>query len=165
MVKKAYPWVKEPVLLDILGLKLETKDLPKLIPPRYRPKGRIATNGITGTSVLIDTANSTTTIIEPDNPAHDKEITDIKVILAILNVYAGIRAAYDTVQGTQMGIAINAHATRLALGPIRSVLLQGNPPLFHRAFRSTPRVHGPHGLDSHRSTTLHPPHAPTNTSA
>ena len=114
IVKKAYPWVKEPVLLDILGLKLETKDLPKLIPPRYRPKGRIATNGITGTSVLIDTANSTTTIIEPDNPAHDKEITDIRVILAILNVYAGIRAAYDTAQGTQMGIAINAHATQLA---------------------------------------------------
>jgi len=105
--------VKEPILLDILGLKLETKDLPKLIPPRYRLKGRIATNGITGTSILINTTNSTTIIIKPDNPAHEKEITDIKVILAILNVYAGVRSAYDTVQGTQMGTAIMVHATRL----------------------------------------------------
>ena len=92
--------MKKPVLLDILELKLEIKDLLKLISSCYRPKGRIATNGITGTSVLIDTANSTTTIIEPDNPAYDKEIIDIRVILVILNVYIEIHVIYDITQDT-----------------------------------------------------------------
>ena len=106
--------MKKLVLLDILGLKLEIKDFLKLISSRYRSKDHIMTNDIIDTSILIDTINFTITIIESDNPAHDKEITDIRVILAILNVYTEIHAIYDIAQGTQMGVAINAHATQLA---------------------------------------------------
>ena len=91
--------MKKFILLDIFGLKLEIKDLLKLIPSRYRLKDRIATNDIIDTSILIDTVNSTTTIIESDNSAHDKEITDIRIILAILNVYAKIHVIYDIAQG------------------------------------------------------------------
>ena len=98
IVKKVYPWVKKPVLLDILGLKLETKDLPKFIPSCYRSKDRIATNDITGTFVLIDTVNFTTIIIKSNNSAHDKEIIDIRVILVILNIYAKIHVIYNITQ-------------------------------------------------------------------
>jgi hypothetical protein len=113
-VKNAYPWVKQPLLQDIVGLKLDIKDLPKLLPTRYRPKSRVATSNLTGRAVLLDPANSTTTIIEPDNPTHDKDIPDMKVLLSIVNVYAGIRGAWDHLEGTQMGPAINAYATQLA---------------------------------------------------
>ena len=61
-------------------------------------KDRIATNDIIGTFILIDIVNFITTIIESDNPAHDKEIIDIKVILVILNVYIEIHAIYDITQ-------------------------------------------------------------------
>ena len=91
--------MKKFILLDILGLKLETKDLFKLISSRYKSKDRIVTNNIIDTSILIDIVNSTTTIIESNNPAHDKEIIDIRVILVILNIYAEIHVTYDIAQG------------------------------------------------------------------
>jgi len=112
-VKKAYPWVKESLIHDIIGMKLETKDLPKLINPRYRPKSRVATNNTTGTAVLFDTASNMPTILEPDTPTYEKDIPDMKALLAIVNTYAGIRGAWDHVLNIQMGPALNGYATLL----------------------------------------------------
>ena len=71
-MKKEFPWVSESVVLQ-----LDAKDLPKLIPTRFRLKGRVATGGITGTSILYDTSTATAKVIEPDQPTYDKE-PDIK---------------------------------------------------------------------------------------
>ena len=55
-------------------------------------------NDIIDIFILINIINFTTTIIESNNPIHDKEITDIRVILVILNVYIEIHAIYDIIQ-------------------------------------------------------------------
>jgi len=114
-VKKAFPWVSESVVRDIIALQLDAKDLPKLIPTRFRPKGRIAAGGITGTSILYDTSTATAKVIEPDQPAYDKEIPDIKALSYILHVYATIRGLWDQSDNTVMGPAINAYAAMLIM--------------------------------------------------
>ena len=90
--------MKKSILLDILGLKLEIKDLLKLISSRYRLKDHIAINDIIDISILIDTINFIIIIIESNNSIYDKEIIDIRVILAILNIYIKIHVIYDIIQ-------------------------------------------------------------------
>ena len=114
-VKKAFPWVSESVLRDIVDLKLAIRDLPKLIPTRFRSKGRAAAGGIAGTSILYDTSTATAQIIEPDQPAYDKEIPDMKVLSYILHVYATIRGLWDQSDNTVIGPAINAYAAMLLM--------------------------------------------------
>ena len=114
-VKKAFPWVSESVVRDIVALQLDAKDLPKLIPTSFRPKGRVATGGITGTSILYDTSTATAKVIEPDQPAYDKEIPDIKALSYMLHVYATIRGLWDQSDNTVMGPAINAYAAMLIM--------------------------------------------------
>ena len=91
--------MKKFILLDILELKLEIKDLFKFISSCYKLKDCIMINDIIDTFVLIDIINFTTTIIESNNFTYDKEIIDIRIILVILNVYAKIHAIYDITQG------------------------------------------------------------------
>ena len=114
-MKKAFPWVSEPVIRDIVALKLDAKDLPKLIPTHFRPKGRVAAGGITGASILYDTSTATARVIEPDQPAYDKEIPDIKALSYILHVYATIQGLWDQSDNTSMGPAINAYASMLMM--------------------------------------------------
>jgi len=114
-VKKTFPWVSDSIVRDIVELKLEVKDLPKLIPTRFRSKGRVAAGGITGTSILYDTSTATAQIIEPDQPAYDKEIPDMKVLSYILHVYATIRGLWDQIDNTFIGAAINAYAAMLLM--------------------------------------------------
>ena len=114
-VKKAFPWVSESVLRDIVDLKLAVKHLPKLIPTRFRSKGRVATGGIAGPSILYDTSTATAQIIEPDQPAYDKEIPDMKVLTYILHVYTTIRGLWDRSDNTVIGPAINAYAAMLLM--------------------------------------------------
>ena len=90
--------MKKFILLDILELKLETKDFSKLISSCYRLKDRIAINDIIDIFILIDIINFIIIIIESNNSIYDKEIIDIKVILVILNVYIKIHIIYDITQ-------------------------------------------------------------------
>src|SRR5438046_8820724 len=113
--EKTFPWVSESIVRDIIALQLDAKDLPKLIPTHFRLKCRVATGGITGTSILYDTSTGTAKIIEPDQPAHDKEIPDIKALSYILHIYATIRGLWDQSDNTVMGPAINAYAAMLIM--------------------------------------------------
>ena len=112
-VKLAFPWVSESLLRDIIELKMDVKDLPKLLPTRHRSKSRVATSGITGTSILLDTSNASAKVIEPDTPTYDKEITDMQVLLSILNVYAAIRGLWEYADDVKIVLAINTYASLL----------------------------------------------------
>src|SRR5436189_4704559 len=54
-------------------------------------------------------------VIEPDQPAYDKEIPDIKALSYILHVYATIRRLWDQSDNTVIGPAINAYAAMLVM--------------------------------------------------
>jgi len=114
-IKKTFPWVSESMVRDITALKLNTKDLPKLIPTRFRPKGRVATGSITSTSILYDTSTTIAKVIEPDQPAYDKEIPDIKTLSYILHVYTTIRGLWDQGDNKVIGPAINAYTAMLIM--------------------------------------------------
>jgi hypothetical protein len=114
-VKKAFPWISESIVRDIVALQLDAKDLPKLIPTHYRSKDRITTAGITDTNILYDTNTTTTKIIESDQPAYDKKIPDIKTLFYILHVYATIRGFWDQSNNTIMNPAINVYAAMLVM--------------------------------------------------
>ena len=112
LVKESCEWISDSLLQDIVELKLDVKDLPKLIPPHNRPKGRMAASSITATSILFDTANPTAQIIEPDEIAYDKDIPNIRVLTSILTIYGAIRSLWD-MDNPNIGATISLYTSML----------------------------------------------------
>ena len=143
--------------------RLETgrQDLPKLIPTRFRSKGRVAAGSITGPSILYDASTATAQIIEPDQPAYDKEIPDMKVLSYILYVYATIRGLWDRSDNTVIGPAINAYAAMLLIWErfekysFKCILLY-----FIDHFETRQQSTDPKGMDDCRPTSAFSAYAP-----
>ena len=90
--------MKKFVFLDILELKLEIKDLFKLILSCYRSKDCIMINNIIDIFIFIDIINFIIIIIESNNFIYNKKIIDIRVIFIIFNIDIEIHVIYNIIQ-------------------------------------------------------------------
>jgi hypothetical protein len=70
---------------------MDVNDLPRLLPPQHRSRRRVATN----------------------SSSIDEEITDMKVLLSILNIYAAIRGFWEHDKETKIAPAINAFISKI----------------------------------------------------
>jgi hypothetical protein len=102
LVQEHLAWIDQAILLSIVSLKLEVKDLVRLLPVEDRPRGR---STALPNSLSVDPRTGKWTSND-DNPiTFDKDIPDFNTLLYILSIYGSIRTLYDT-DHTGIGPAI-----------------------------------------------------------
>jgi len=97
------PWIDQSLLTSLVSLKLDVKDLIRLLPIEDRPKGRTSAHP---RALTIDPATGMLSTKEVDTPAaFDGDFPDLNTAIYALTIYGSLRSLYD-VDHTGIGTAI-----------------------------------------------------------
>jgi hypothetical protein len=102
LIQSHLPWIDQSLLANVIALKLDVKDLVRLLPVEDRPKGRSAT---LPNSLALDPKTGKWTATDDAPVSFDKDFPDFDTLLYVLSVYGTIRTTYDA-DGIGIGPAI-----------------------------------------------------------
>ena len=109
-IQNHLPWIDSSLLTNLVSLKLDVKDLVRLLPVEDRPKGR---SSALPHSVSVDLQTGKWTSNEDAPVSFDKDIPDFQTLMYILSTYGALRSLYDA-EDLGIGTAIFLYIKQLS---------------------------------------------------